>query len=431
MTQPLRILFACFFSVEMLFALLLFSGALKEVAGFRELNAIADLSVLIGAVLFPLVLIRRGLTGFLLLDRSKLEYLVSLFFFIFCCAASFFLGGISDDGMEKLAQLIVLGGGTTILAVLVFTTNESIDTFFAATIAIALFFAIYQLLSLFGLGLDSSMVATGYQWLSRICFIGFVVLVISLFRFSGWWYRSLAIFGSTVLFAGALVGGARQVSIAIFIVAVFLLFVNFRVSRPLHLFGLICLLFLLVLFATVLLEFFASQRGIRRIYEFLAIVSTLEFQTMLNVSGREFLFRDGFQLWLQYPWFGVGFGDFRLFASTYVYAHPHNVVIEILCELGLLGFCCFLFVICRPGYVLFAVHKQSVSYRLQAISALTLGYFLMMQTSGDLGTNRLLFPLMYLMLAANGAIKFTANQKSKSYPSVFHQPNPTSLGKRS
>ncbi len=56
-------------------------------------------------------------------------------------------------------------------------------------------------------------------------------------------------------------------------------------------------------------------------------------------ADRIWLYLDAIRLWRQSPWIGGGFGALRYLIADYVY--PHNILLELLAETGVLGFSLF------------------------------------------------------------------------------------------
>ena len=81
--------------------------------------------------------------------------------------------------------------------------------------------------------------------------------------------------------------------------------------------------------------------------------NTSELSTIYSSSlgERQLLFQDSFSILKEYPLFGIGLGDF----SKYSFGlYPHNIFLEILCEMGFCGLILLTFLVCvylsRQGF---------------------------------------------------------------------------------
>ncbi len=68
-----------------------------------------------------------------------------------------------------------------------------------------------------------------------------------------------------------------------------------------------------------------------------------DYDQIMSGSGRNIIFRDGLNKFLQKPIFGVGLGNFKRI-SIYN-SRTHNLYLELLVETGLLGFILFIYII--------------------------------------------------------------------------------------
>lgn len=115
------------------------------------------------------------------------------------------------------------------------------------------------------------------------------------------------------------------------------------------------------------------------------MLSSVGEEGYLSGSGREFHILKGISDFLENPIFGIGYGRFSLEGKYGRY--PHNLIIELLCELGIVG---TLVVIClafKPLSILFKHCKPSLY--------LVVVYFLRSMTSGGFDSNVMLFGLLF------------------------------------
>ena len=125
-----------------------------------------------------------------------------------------------------------------------------------------------------------------------------------------------------ILLAGiiSLYAGARQMIIGVFVIALIWVLASFG-RRGIFIVALMSLL-------VPLLYFFSSN--INELFS-----STVE-EGYVEGGGRGIWLLAGVQMFLDNPILGAGFGRFNLMGDYDTY--PHNLIIEILCETGIVGF---------------------------------------------------------------------------------------------
>ncbi|NLN89377.1 MAG: O-antigen ligase family protein [candidate division WS1 bacterium] len=86
----------------------------------------------------------------------------------------------------------------------------------------------------------------------------------------------------------------------------------------------------------VLLNTVTSDASIRRQYRTLERLEYLQADT--GYAGRGSLATVALDMWYERPWLGHGVGSFPIYVGRGpVRAYPHNIVLEALCELGIVG----------------------------------------------------------------------------------------------
>lgn len=115
-------------------------------------------------------------------------------------------------------------------------------------------------------------------------------------------------------------------------------------------------------------------------------------------GGRAELFASGVYYWLQAPFFGHGIGSFGiLYSGQDIRYYPHNIILEIGVEAGLIGVVLFVGAVCYALWVI--IYSDATDMALQGF---TLAFFVFMLTNamvtGDISTNRTLFVALALLL---------------------------------
>lgn len=109
----------------------------------------------------------------------------------------------------------------------------------------------------------------------------------------------------------------------------------------------------------------------------------------IYTAGRNDLYRLALDMFLDNSWIGAGLGEFEYRVGTY----PHNLILEILVECGLLG--ALLFVL-----ALIPLFKRLRSHidQNRELVALFFGYLVASQFSGDIFDNRAVFIVGAILL---------------------------------
>jgi O-antigen ligase len=117
-----------------------------------------------------------------------------------------------------------------------------------------------------------------------------------------------------------------------------------------------------------------------------------------SVSGRlEEMWPATFQLWVQKPLIGHGVGSWPvLYRGKDISSYPHNLVLEVLVEFGLVGFTLLAAVIALACSRV-SLARLRAEPALMAAAMLAISTFLYAMTTGDLTDNRPLFAMLGLL----------------------------------
>lgn len=105
-----------------------------------------------------------------------------------------------------------------------------------------------------------------------------------------------------------------------------------------------------------------------------------------------------YRLWLAKPFFGHGIGSWPiLIGLPDVYSYPHNLLLEIMVELGLMGLILFGFILfwALKGFIQ-SKYSKSISSSM-VILMMFINAFIGAMFSGDINDNRIVFALLGLM----------------------------------
>jgi len=118
-------------------------------------------------------------------------------------------------------------------------------------------------------------------------------------------------------------------------------------------------------------------------------------------SGRIDRFSSAFEMISESPLMGKGLGSFPIYFNEYdVPDYPHNMIIEILAEIGIVGLMAFsiFFVISLIRIVnLHRIHKRFIPTLGMVTVGLFIYYLANAMVSGDINSNRALYVFMSIM----------------------------------
>ena len=138
-------------------------------------------------------------------------------------------------------------------------------------------------------------------------------------------------------------------------------------------------------------------------------IGSLFDKSELVKSTRFIIWSTSLDMWAKSPIWGVGFGDFQ-YSSGLEFRQSHNILMECLCELGLLGLVSLLALLVVPlAQISKAMQSKSavpVATASLLIFALTCACF-----SGDISENRLIFAFAALLIAESRLIRRWSNPR--------------------
>lgn len=160
--------------------------------------------------------------------------------------------------------------------------------------------------------------------------------------------------------------------------------------------------------------FAVSSIGVALLVDFSA-VAKIGSERFLEqtVEGRYLSYRDvllqyAYDFWLEAPAFGNGLGSFSLVTPL---DYPHNILMEFLCETGLVGLLLFLVFAATGGW---AQARSPSPARAMIISVIAL-MGISALVSGDFVDFRFLYLfLLYPVVGAGGSIKFKLRSASRA-----------------
>lgn len=394
-----------------MFVLFLAAGQFKSLPALASVQERVDLTlatasaVLVGTCLLGLTRSRR-----LIPKGWPIRYFLLYLGLLLVLLVSWGTQGGGPSSSEKVARVALFNTIAVIGPLVVMQSQVRVLRFLrlliplsVVAIGIALFTSESRLLGVGG--------ETSYQGLGRMAGMGFAVVVantrhLRLGRRRRWVVNGLLI---ALLVFAVIATGARQAVLGSMVaIAYSFSYRSPSIKKPRVFSPIRGALMILIATAILLLLVATWGRDLPGVGGGTRISDTVEAVASgdLLLDERFVLWKGGLSDWASHPLTGIGFGNFALVTDSATYEHPHNVVIEMAAELGLLG------IIMGVG-LLFIPLKLALGGRSRGGIALVAGsaFVFLLTTasvSGDLADNRMLFAVGSVM-ATTGS--FRAQQR--------------------
>jgi O-antigen ligase len=247
------------------------------------------------------------------------------------------------------------------------------------------------------------LTATGYWKIDYYLTLGRLAGLVVVVAFA-FWLRSPPLSVSGVFFLAVfalcgyvlLIGGGRGPTAAVAISILVPLLLSFRLpharlvisKRIIPTLGLIALLVLAL--GLLIISADDSLRTLRR------------FDVLMNERGQSALDRFAFwqaavEYWAERPFFGQGVGAFPvLYYGIDLTRHPHNIILELLMELGLIGLALFVLLVLVAGHRI-RLQRLRADPALMCAAMLCINTFVNAMSTGDLADNRNVFVMLGLL----------------------------------
>jgi len=339
--QPILYLIVMWFAIKrlskeaMIFCCLMFLRDINHAMFFLSFHIpmMSYLTVLIGLFMIWSFLKENGKDIFV---KGKYLWLIMVYMLL-----SMIISGNIEVNMKKFTEMFVIGTLTYISYVYIFYKRNKIDFFRLAVYCtiFALFllqlnvaanhyaapsspidFGFYRL----NVGTDmyadlantGILYATHYQFFGEVCTIGFTLCMA---------FKRMSLGQVIILLFFNIISigytGARQ-----YLIIMFVLFAIYILLMKGNVFGKV----LIIIGGIAVVSYIMFQSVMS---EYVNIISD---NGLLEGSGRAGLFETGVQLFASNPLTGVGFGGYNYYGRYDAY--PHNIIVELLAEVGVIGF---------------------------------------------------------------------------------------------
>jgi O-antigen ligase len=405
-----RRLFPC----ETCFALFLVSGRIK---GLPELRGLPIDLTLLALALSWCLLGWEMVSGHLKPLRFTLPVVLML---LFCeyAAISLFWSSLDAINIDKLARFLLLTAFSFFAACILGQNQARRQAVVIALFWMSLGITFYYLYYRYVLGIDTM----SQYWIDReleggnnyleygdhASIVFMVLLAVAVF---GSWRQTMfaAIGAGVALFALLSVGGRGPLAEAVAAIPLMgvVLLVRRRTGfRPawgrLASFGAIIAVLGVIGLAASGSSVSQSMAQFHTLHRYQTELSGENTTSLdLRAEGRAFAFRQ----WLARPVFGWGIGEFRVEDTVLMY--PHNTLLEILMEMGLVGACLF-FGIPAAGLVQCwnIVRQGSTRWPDMALVMLfVLSLCWELTVAGYLADDRIFFAYLGIVIGAAGAVR--------------------------
>ena len=392
-----------FLSFEAMFILFFLSGTYKSYEKLEAINSQYDITAtttilcfVAGAILY---MSRKSPTL-----RPIRAYFLFFLVYLALAVLSYFTGGIfSDNANLKIQKLLIFNTCALALPLFLINTRVRIERLVRLFFAASVFMGFDSVLRTQTEGFSrfvGSFGTDGYQALGITSAMGVELALIVLLFEKKLFLRYVFAVIAAVLMIAVMLAGARQ-ALAGLIISV--LFIAYSLSKTndiakhsaRYLAGACLLVIAFFVVRTSVLPKVDTSWGSNRLF---AIFGE-EGNDVLADSYRPMLWSAGLDVWSQYPIFGAGFGSFSEVSSFPESRQPHNMFIEMMCEMGLVG----LFVGCAFWWVPFRqIMKRSRSAAdplMLSLGALLIHLATCAQFSGDVTDHRQMFTFAGLILS--------------------------------
>jgi len=339
-------------SIEASFALFVFSGRFKGLPGLRQ--SPVDLTLFFLVATFGLV--GWGLTSGRLSPLRLTPPVVLMLLFCEVAAMSIFWSSLDSINLDKLARFLLLTGSGFFLACLLAQDPVRRKRLIGWVAWLSLGIVLYYLYYRYVLGIDTM---TEY-WIDRETDGGdnyleygenaaiLLMILVTMATLGSWRHILVAAPGSGAACCVLLSVGSRgPLAFSILSVVILGLVLAIRSRSGFHRSGRRLAGFAACIVVLGLVGYVAANSGtdaekegfhtIERIRTQLSGEDTLSMD--LRAGGRTLAFNQ----WLRKPLLGWGIGEFRVQDNFLRY--PHNTLLEVLMEMGLVGACLYVAVL--------------------------------------------------------------------------------------
>lgn len=375
------------------FILFLLAGAFKADPRLQFLNF--DLTIAFALLSFVLTLFTMGSHGTLRELKWSVGYAFLFFLFAFFALFSLVYANSSIDYSQDKALRFLFLGGWAVVGSLFIQTERRLLWFTQVYGFCAIIFALSGIANYFTSSspaisqVSASAFSSSYLVLGRVCSSALPVFLINSVLSYGFWRKSYSFMGTILLITATILSASRGPILSLLLVTILTPFaLGQRVRRWLG-------TWLVFTFAVAVLVIFAT------FYSPTIFNKTLARFAVLQDNVRISLYDDALRIWEAHPVIGVGLGNYSVYFPDRLAGdmYPHNMILESLAELGLIG---GLLAVLLLGIPLFLFYQQRAWRKPIAtiLFMMFLATVLNAMFSGDYNDNRVVFVLAVLAITS-------------------------------
>lgn len=393
------------FSPEVFFAIFLTAGFYKADARFALIQSHFDLTVLfllLSVLGFVWQVLRTGLAY--KLPRSFQKVVVLYLALAFCVVAGLLYTPSRVYAFDKALRFLFITGWAYFGGMLLVRNFQSLKRFTWALVVIAAIMSLDAALrgqSVKALGFLTAF-GSNYIALARMSSIGLLAMMGLLIPIEKGRLIKVGMWLLTAFLVWSLLdAGARGPVVFFFMTLVVYFWASIRgFSRPMlersaAALGRIILVGSVVLVLAVERGFFGTL-----LYRFKLLLDEVGDSVLQRID----YYMSAINLWARSPLFGIGTGGFGVaYQSLDVRTYPHNIILEIGVENGILGVMAFVFMLGMafgPQFIKLLTSRGPERIIRRYLTALSCFMLLNTFVSGDINDNRMLFTFLALMLVS-------------------------------
>lgn len=402
-------------SGELFFALFLFSGVFKESLGLPIDLAVFCLFLTFITIVFKVIRKKS-------INKAIMLPIISLIVVYIVLLLGYIITPSEVYATDKIIKFSIVTVPTIVFSLLLFDSKESLYRFFVSVAIISFTLSLFALPSIFQRGAALAFIGFNggnYQGLARLNGVGLIILVFFfLIEASTKKWKVINLFSVLIVAFVLFASGSRMPIVAFLIAAIYLLCNSMILSRGVVYLrkGMRVLLLLILLSLAMLPAIFKSGFLETIIYRFMVLFT--EDNGGASSGGRIDRFSTAYEMISESPLMGKGLGSFPIyFNGEDVSDYPHNMIIEIFAEIGIVGLLAFsiFFAISLLGTVnMYRIHNGFIPTLGMVVVGLFIYYLANSMVSGDINSNRVLYVFMSIMCMLPVILKKDDNEIIKN-----------------
>lgn len=368
-----------FIGSELILALLLTTNLFKA-----KLNSlgIPDITVVL-ILLSVIILVTKTFTKTIIFEKKTIFMMVLWAILVVIYMFSFFYTPSISYAEYKLFEIVIIIPFIIILTVVLVENEKKMNNILLYLVALGILFAFGSLKDFFlnkGIVKSLSSFDVNYLAYSRQTFIAFVLLLFYFDKKEGiskkvsFIIRLLAFLCAISTFFS----GARSTTVLVFVICFYWIF---NLSKN----NIMKTIFLTVFFLGLIFFFYRSG-------DFDYFIYKMDLSLLTNDEvGRFYYLKVGVELFSKKMLLGNGVGSFPImYSGKDVIDYPHNIIIEILDEVGIVGMIIFL-IFCTYSIFFWKKRIYCGHIKMKNIFFPFLLYIIMMIAVSSVGSARLIY----------------------------------------